>query len=109
MVTTEDRSLFLAEDLAGVLVAVVLASLATLLLEGCLVSALPDADGLLGRVNLSVTAAAVARTFDFTFEAIVGFDGRPVVVDDVCPAESTKFLVLPVDRRVDTEELRLGE
>ena len=91
----EERTLVLAEDLTGVLPGV-LASLATLLLEGWRVS-VDDADGFLGLDNLSVTAAAVALTFDLTLEAMVGLVGRLVVVEG-----STEFLeVLLVDLRGD--------
>ncbi len=87
-----DRALLLVDDLAGAL-DIVLASLATLLFEGCRVRLL-DAEGLLGRDSRSVTAAAVALTLDFMLEAMVGLVGR--LVAEVVE-EST--LLLPVDLR----------
>ena len=70
----EGRTLVLVDDLAGVL-PVVLASLATLLLEGWRVS-VEEAEGFFGLDNRSVTAAAVALTLDFILDAMVGLVGR---------------------------------
>ena len=97
VVVGDGRILVLVDDLTE-MVPGVLASLATLLLDGWQVS-VDDDDGFLGLDNLSVTAAAVALTLDLTVEDMVGLVGR-LVVDGVCGEGSTEFLdVLPVDLR----------
>ena len=100
----EGRVLVLVDDLTEVVPAV-LASLATLLLDGCRVRVDAEEDGFLGLDNLSVTAAAVALTLDFTEDDMVGLVGR-LVLGGVCTEGSTEFLeVLPVDLRGDDVEL----